>query len=97
MVGLECAYDFHEFVSIANTFNKLFGIKYNENGLQFGRVHNKMENVWKHLHPLESHESKVDLENFMLIASDEDVVLALIKGQIEAQAMLRVFNMVQYA
>ena len=93
MVGMECAYDFHELVGIANTLNRLSGIEYSENGLQFGRVHNKMENVWEHLHPLEAHESRVDLGNYTLIASDEDVVLALKEGLMEAQAMLRVLNM----
>ena len=93
MVGMERAYDFHELVSIANTLNRLSEIEYSENGLQFGRVHNKMENVWEHLHPLEAHESRVDLGNYTQIASNEDVVLALKEGLMEAQVMLRVLNM----
>ena len=45
MVGMECTYNRHELVGIANTLNRLSGIEYSENGLQFRRVHNKMENV----------------------------------------------------
>jgi hypothetical protein len=97
MVGMEHAYDFHEFVSIANTLNILSEIEYSENGLQFGRVHNKMENVWEHLHPLKAHKSRVDLGNYILIASNEDVVLALKEELMEAQAMLRVLNITPFA
>ena len=93
MVGMERAYDFHEIMSIANTLNRLSGIEYSENGLQFGKVHNKMENIWEHLHPLQAHENKADLGNYTLIASNEDVVLALKEGLMEAQTMLRVLNM----
>ena len=67
--------------------------KWSENGLQFGKVHNKMENVWEHLRPLHAHENRVDLGNYTLIASNEDVVLALKEGLMEAQSMLRVLNM----
>jgi len=40
MLGMECAYDFSELVNCANTFNHVAVIKYGENGLQFGRMHN---------------------------------------------------------
>jgi hypothetical protein len=40
MLGMECAYDFYELVNCANTFNHVVAIKYGENGVQFGRMHN---------------------------------------------------------
>jgi hypothetical protein len=43
MQGLECAYDFHELVGCTNILNHLFAIEYGDNGLQFGRVHNKLK------------------------------------------------------
>jgi len=43
MVGLECAYNFLELVNIANTINYLAILEYQENGLKFRHVHNKME------------------------------------------------------
>jgi hypothetical protein len=52
-----------------------------------------MENGWEHLHPLEAHECRVDLGNYTLIASNENVLLALKEGLMEAQALLRVLNM----
>lgn len=52
MNGMECFYDFHDLVNTANTLNRLSGVEYNENGPKFGRVHNKVENIWYALHPL---------------------------------------------
>jgi len=52
MQGLEQSYDFHEFVNTANTINKMSDIEYGESGLKFNKVHNKMTNIWKKLHPL---------------------------------------------
>lgn len=46
MNGMERAYDFHELVSCANTLNHLSQIEYGENGMKFGRTHNKMNNIW---------------------------------------------------
>ncbi len=40
---MEHAYDL---VNCTNTLNHVVAIEYGENGLQFGKVHNKMENVW---------------------------------------------------
>lgn len=94
---MECAYNFHKLVGIANTLNRLSRFEYSENNLQFERVHNKIENIWEHLHPLEAHESRVDLGNYILIASDKDVVLALKKKLMKAQAILWVFNMVSFS
>ena len=56
-----------------------------------------METLWEHLYPLQAHESMVDVGNYTLIASNEDVVLALKKDLMEAQAMLRVLNIVPCA
>jgi hypothetical protein len=53
MSSMEYAYDFHELARAANTMNQLSKVEYGENGLQFGRVHNKMSNIWAKLHPLE--------------------------------------------
>ena len=52
MNGMERSYDFHDLVNTANTLNRLSSVEYGENGLQFGRVHNKVENIWSNLHPL---------------------------------------------
>jgi len=46
MVGIKNAYDFlFELVTCANSFNPIATIEYGENGLQFGQIYNKMENV----------------------------------------------------
>jgi hypothetical protein len=42
---MERAYDFHELARATNTMNQLSKVEYIENGLQFGRVHNKMTNI----------------------------------------------------
>ena len=52
MHELECAYDFHKLVRIANTLNHLATTDYRGDELKFGQVDNKMENVWVALHPL---------------------------------------------
>jgi hypothetical protein len=49
---MEHAYDFYELVNCVNTFNHVVAIEYGENGLQFGKVHSKLKNVWANLHPL---------------------------------------------
>jgi len=85
MVGLERAYDFHELVNATNTINRLAGIEYGENGLQFGRVHNKMKNVWANLHPLVKGEQSCDIGNYSGIASDGEVILALQERLKDAQ------------
>lgn len=93
MVGLERGYDFNELLNTANTLNHLFGIEYGENGLAFGRVHNKMENVWESLHPLEEGEARCNLAYHSEIATDVDVILALKEGLKEAQKIIRIINM----
>lgn len=45
MNGMERSYDFHDLVNTANTLNRLSSVEYGDNGLKFGRVHNKMENI----------------------------------------------------
>jgi hypothetical protein len=78
MVGMECAYDFYELVNCADTFNHVGAIEYGENGLKFGEVHNKMENVWATLHPLQEGESIANLVDYNLVMSNDDVIHALI-------------------
>lgn len=94
MSGAERAYDFHELVNTANTFNQLSAIEYGENGLKFNKVHNKMDNIWARLHPLLEGETPCDLGDYSLIDSNADVVNALKEGLLEAQRTLRGLNMV---
>lgn len=89
----ERAYDFHQLLNTANTLNRLASIEYKDNGLKFGRVHNKMKNVWADLHPLVEGEVVCNLSDYTLIATDDDVTVALQEGLKEAQSMLRVLNM----
>ena len=77
MEGHERAYNFHQLVNTANTLNRLSAAEYKENGLKFGRVHNKMKNVWADLHPLDKLEVPCNLADYMLIATNADVILAL--------------------
>ena len=93
MEGHERAYDFHQLVNTANTLNRLTSTEYKNNGLKFGRVHNKMKNVWADLHPLAEGELACNLSDYTLIATDDDVIAALQEGLKEAQSMLRVLNM----
>ena len=93
MVGLERAYDFNELVNTANTLNHLSGIEYGQNGLAFGRVHNKMKNVWESLHPLQEGEARCDLSDYSQVSTDADVISALKEGLKEAQSVIRILNM----
>jgi hypothetical protein len=93
MVGLERAYDFHEVVGTAHTFNHLSGIDYGKNGLQFWKAHNKMENIWDKLHPLADGETALDLGDYSAIGSEDEVIEALKEGLCEAQRQLRILNM----
>lgn len=93
MVSHERAYDFHQLVNTANTLNRLTALEYKENGLKFGRVHNKMKNVWADLHPLLEDEVPCNLADYSLITTDDDITSALQEGLKEAQGMLRILNM----
>jgi hypothetical protein len=93
MQGMERAYNFHELINCANALNQLSAIEYGENGLQFGRAHNKQKNVWADLHPLQEGEDIANLADFSGLATDEDIVGALKEGFKEAQALIRVLNM----
>lgn len=93
MEGNERAYDFHQLVCTGNTLNRLTTTEYKESGLKFGRLHNKMKNVWADLHPLTADERPCDLSDYSLIDSDAEVISALQEGLAEAQTMLRVLNM----
>jgi hypothetical protein len=93
MEGHERAYDFQQLVNTANTMNRLTTIEYKDNGLKFGRVHNKMKNVWADLHPLVEGEIVCNLSDYTEIATNDDVTTAMQEGLKEAQSMLRVLNM----
>ena len=80
MEGHKRAYDFHQLVSTINTLNRLIANEYKDSGLKFGRVHNKMKNVWADLHPLIAKEAPYDLSDFSLISTDLDVIEALQEG-----------------
>ncbi len=74
---MECAYDFFELVNCAYIFNDITTIEYGENGFEFWQVHNKMEIVWvDKLHPLQKGESIINLADYNLIRSNEDIILA---------------------
>jgi hypothetical protein len=49
---MEGSYDFNDVVHTTNTLNCLSSVEYGDNGLKFGRIHNKMENIWSSLHLL---------------------------------------------
>jgi hypothetical protein len=93
MQGMERTYNFHELINCANALNQLSVVEYGENGLQFGRAHNKQKNVWADLHPLQEGEDIANLADFSGLATDEDIVGALKEGFKEAQALIRVLNM----
>ncbi len=75
---MECAYDFSKLINCANTLNHVTAIEYGENGLQFGRMHNKMENVWVTLHLLQEGEFITNLVDYNVIMLNDDVIHALI-------------------
>jgi hypothetical protein len=77
MQGMERAYDFHELVNCANTLNHLAAIEYGDNGLQFGRVHNKQRNIWGELHPLKEGEVAADLGDYSKLSEVGELVSAL--------------------
>ena len=93
MVGMERAYDFRELLGAANTINHLSQIEYGKNGIKFGRVHNKMTNIWAKLHKLGEDEVVPDLGDYSLVSSNNEVVLALKEGLKDAQKMMNSLNM----
>ena len=80
MNGMERSYDFHDLVNTSNTLNRLSSVEYGENGLQFGRVHNKVEIIWSKLHPLREGEIVADLADYSFISTDQDIIAALKEG-----------------
>lgn len=88
MNNMERSYDFHDLVNIVDTWNCLsYVVSYTKNGLEFGRVHNKVENVWFALHPLAKREAPTNLSDNSMVAMDYDIISTL-KGYFkEAQAM----------
>ncbi len=93
MVGMECAYDFLKLVNCTNALDHVHAIDYGGNGFKFGKVHNKMENVWVVLHPLQEGESIANLAYYNLIMLDDDVIQALIDKFKNVQNMLTTLNM----
>lgn len=80
-------------VTLAKYFSSLFVVEYNMNGLQFNKVHSKMENIWEKVHPFGCNEFKCDLANYSLIANETGIIEALKDGLKEAQKLIRVLNM----
>ena len=93
MNGQEQAYNFHELVNTTNILNQLSAIEYGENGLQFKKVYNKMENIWTQLYPLEEGQAPCDLGDYSLISSNTEVAEALKEGFQLAQHTLWGLNM----
>jgi len=93
MVGLERSYDFHELLGCANTVNHLSQIEYGGNGIKFGRAHNKMNNIWGKLHPLQPDEVEPDLGDYTAVSTNDHVISALKEGLKDAQRMISSLNM----
>ena len=74
---MECAYDFSKLVNCTNTLNHLAAIDYRNNGMKFGCVYDKMNNVWTDLHPLLEGQKVADLHDFFNIFTNEDVIVVL--------------------
>jgi len=89
----ERAYDFHKLLYTANTLNHMSAIEYGQNGLAFKKQHNKMDNVWEALHPLQPDELRCNWGDYSLIPDNDSIVGALREGLKEAQQMMRVLNM----
>ena len=49
--------------------NHLATIEYDENGLRFGRIHNKMTNIWTKLHPIGLEEQLAILDDYLTLYS----------------------------
>ena len=90
---MERCYDFHDLVNTTNTLNCMSFVEYGTNGLQFGRIHNKVENIWCALHPICEEETPANLSDYSLLQSDIDIISALKEDLEQAQAMLRILNM----
>ena len=93
MQGMERAYDFYELLSCANTLNQLSDIEYGTNGLRFGCFHNKLENIWAKLHPLQEGKVPTNLGDYRSIANNNMLVLVLREGFKQVKRLLRVLNM----
>lgn len=64
---MERVYNYHQLIDTANTVIWLTGAEYAKNGLKFGHVHNKVENVWEKLHPLLDGEAHCNIRDHTLI------------------------------
>lgn len=80
-------------MNCANTLNHLSSIEYGENGLQFGRVHNKMTNIWAEINSLQEGETLCDLADYSSVSTNVMIIEALKEGLVEAQRMLNCLNM----
>lgn len=74
MVGMERAYDLNELMSSVNALNHLSTIEYGENGLHFGRTHNKQCNIWAKLHLLKDGKVCADLCDYSGVRTDDEIV-----------------------
>ena len=84
MNGMERSYDFHDLMNTTNTLNRLSNVEYGDNGLKFGWVHNKMENIWSSLHPLQEGENEANLADYSLMATGVEIIATLKEGLKEA-------------
>jgi len=64
---------FHKFKNIEITVNQLFTIEYEEDGLKFNKVHNKMENTWANQHSLMEAETPCNLGDYNMTSSNIEV------------------------
>ena len=85
MIGNEHAFDLQELIKCANTLNQLFAVEYAQNGLKFGKQHNK--------HPLHTKEVIANLADYSRVTPNKETIAALKEGLQEAQRMIIILGM----
>jgi len=77
---MEWFYDFNDLVNTTNALNQLFSVEYSDAGLQFGQVHNKVENIWSKFHPLWEQDTTTNLADYSLVFTNVHIIFALKEG-----------------
>ena len=80
-------------INNTNILKHIFAVEYGKNELTFKKQHNKMDNVWKSIHMLQFEELRCNLDDYMAITSNADVIAVLEDGLKEAHILFRPLNM----
>ncbi|KAL2624188.1 hypothetical protein R1flu_008433 [Riccia fluitans] len=88
MKKYERNYDFGDLVDSANGLNHLAGLEYDEEVMKLSKALVKQRTLWTRLDPLPPGHAKLDLSNFVRLATNDQMTKALKVGLQQAQTLL---------